>query len=592
MADDSSATDDTQLATQTAAPSGTSSDAEPLQPGDFLGRYKVVSRLGAGGMGIVYRARDTDLNRDIAIKLLQPTEDGSQPADVLQQRLLREAQAMAQLSHPNLVSVYDVGKSGAQVFVAMEFVDGMTLKEYMRDRTRTWEQRLNAVLDAARGLIEAHDAGVIHRDFKPDNVFVSKSGRVQVGDFGLARSMMAFEPTVPPSHDDPSAPMLDSLTRTGTIMGTPAYMSPEQHAGKVADARSDQFSLGVTMFEALYGYRPYTGTDARALANAINSDQVEPPPADSPVPPPVHTALTRSLRADPQARFPTVAAFVAALETATTTDVAPGRRPAWLVPAVALASVAIVAATVVALRQNQRPPRAPEPAAAPPTPPPAPNPDGHDYRGDGASALAAFTDKQRLNLTGCFRLAWRSDPLAAGVIKLSLRIDANGRAQRKAMTLQPASLSSEAADCVARTARRHPWPAPKRPPATLKLPIRMTPPPTAGITKVMATTYKVRRGVLHRFKNEPTLSGSGGRLVPSIRKGKPFGLKIYAINRDSVYRALGLNNGDTVVRANDMSLASPNLLLAAYNALLTANKITLHIIRRGVGIDLVYDIVD
>lgn len=583
---DSDATDDTVLVTRTAG-NREGSDTG-LEPGDMLGRYEIVAPLGSGGMGVVYRARDTDLNRDVAIKLLQPTQDGSQPARVMQQRLLREAQAMAQLSHPNLVTVFDVGKADTQVFVAMEFVDGMTLKEYMRDPTRDWRQRLNAVLDAARGLIEAHAANVVHRDFKPENVFVSKAGRVQVGDFGLARHSAAADTTTSSAELGDDDRVLESLTHAGTVLGTPAYMSPEQHEGKPADARSDQFSLGVTLFEALYGYRPFAGTDTQSIGSAIRAGEVQEPPADTPVPAAVHRAILRSLRVDPERRFPSLHGFVDAVEAAVAGDT-PRARPAWLWPVVALGAVAITAGAVVAVRsQRQPPPRRPAAAASHDAAPA--NLSGRDYSKEGAAIAVEFADVNRLRLNGCYRLAWRKDPLLTRTFNVVASVDQQGKAV--SVRIPDKRLSQPLQRCILNVVKQHTFPQPRRSRASLALSLRMTPPLDAGIQRLSPTHYRVMRSALRRFYQQRSLATSGARLVPSVAFGKRVGFKIYVVDRASVYAAVGLRNGDTLMQANDMPLTSEQQIRDAYETLVAADHIRLKIRRRGKPLELHYEVVD
>ncbi|MCA9720206.1 MAG: serine/threonine protein kinase, partial [Myxococcales bacterium] len=214
-----------------------------------IGRYRVLRRIGAGGMGVVYAAYDNELDRKIAVKLVArgAGKDGGGL------RLVREAQAMARVSHPNVINVYDAGTFGRFVFVAMEYVDGHTLAERMAKRPG-WREVLEVFRAAGRGLAGAHEAGLIHRDFKPENVMITRRGRVVVLDFGLARPRDATPETSPAARGpgDEPAPALTrsvgettaleaSLTRTGALMGTPAYMAPEQMRGQPLDARSDQF---------------------------------------------------------------------------------------------------------------------------------------------------------------------------------------------------------------------------------------------------------------------------------------------------------------------------------------------------------------
>ncbi|MCA9693542.1 MAG: serine/threonine protein kinase, partial [Myxococcales bacterium] len=217
--------------------------ATALQRGDSIDRYLILARLGEGGMGLVYAAHDPELDRKVAIKLLRgdPTDSGARD------RLLREAQAMARLSHPNVITVHDVGTARGHVFVAMEYVEGGTLGTWLEEQERGWRAVLDVFLAAGRGLAAAHEAGLVHRDFKPDNVLLERDGRVRVADFGLARYGLGAAPTHPPAPAEAPTDMTRTgvslntkLTITGATVGTPAYMAPEQLGGVDVDARADQ----------------------------------------------------------------------------------------------------------------------------------------------------------------------------------------------------------------------------------------------------------------------------------------------------------------------------------------------------------------
>ncbi|MCA9709370.1 MAG: serine/threonine protein kinase, partial [Myxococcales bacterium] len=194
-----------------------------------VGRYRLIDKLGEGSMGMVYLAHDEQLDRRVAIKLLRP-DSGGDP-----RRLLREARSMARLSHPHIAAVHDVGTHGGDVYVAMEYVDGPTLREWMR-QPHPWAERREVLLQAARGLAAAHASGIVHRDFKPDNVIVGVDGRVRVLDFGLAK-------LAPRAR---SGPIDATSTADGNLVGTPRYMAPEQLRTRPAWPASDQFSLCVT----------------------------------------------------------------------------------------------------------------------------------------------------------------------------------------------------------------------------------------------------------------------------------------------------------------------------------------------------------
>jgi predicted Ser/Thr protein kinase len=276
---------------------------EPVTP-IKIGRFTIVRELGAGGMGVVYVAYDEQLDRRVAVKLLR----GASPSSDASRRLEREAQAMARLSHPHVVTVHEVGTFEGQVFVAMEFVDGQDLRGWLKSEPRTWRAIIDVFRQAGEGLAAAHDGGIVHRDFKPDNVLVGKDGRVRVADFGLAHAFDApaelHEPDLTTSQSNSRLSV--SLTRTGAIMGTPAYMPPEQFAGQRTDARSDQFSFCVALWEGLYGRRPFAGSNIAALSLAISEGRTEPPPPESDVPTWIAAILTRGLSPKADDRWPSM----------------------------------------------------------------------------------------------------------------------------------------------------------------------------------------------------------------------------------------------------------------------------------------------
>jgi serine/threonine protein kinase len=279
-----------------------------LTVGDRVGRYLVLSALGAGGMGVVFAAYDPQLDRKVALKLLRGGHAETRDART---RLRREAQAIAQLSHPNVVSVYDVGTTDDDdLYIAMEFVEGDTLTSWLRRYPRTWREIVEVFLQAARGLVAAHGVGLLHRDFKPDNVLVGGDGRVRVTDFGLARSLLGPDEASRPEAKVPTALSL-SLTATGTVLGTPRYMPPEQLTGPDIDARSDQFSFCVALYEALYGAHPLTeGTSSAMLEKGARAN---PPPEGTKVPAAIGRAVLRGLERDRTKRFSGMAALMTEL---------------------------------------------------------------------------------------------------------------------------------------------------------------------------------------------------------------------------------------------------------------------------------------
>ncbi|MDB4958707.1 MAG: serine/threonine protein kinase [Myxococcales bacterium] len=276
--------------------------------GDRVGRYLVLSTLGAGGMGVVFSAYDPQLDRKIALKLLRANLGGT--AKEARARLKREAQAIAQLNHPNVVGVYDVGETDdGDVYVAMEFVEGDTLTTWLRRWPRTWREILDVFHQAARGLMAAHSVGLLHRDFKPDNVLVGGDGRVRVSDFGLARSLIGPDEVARPRQ--PSSPLHVDLTATGTVLGTPRYMPPEQLTGPDIDARSDQFSFCIALYEALFGTHPLPG--ATSVSMLESGARALAPPEGSRVPSGIAKAVQRGLEKDRAKRFPTMAALITEL---------------------------------------------------------------------------------------------------------------------------------------------------------------------------------------------------------------------------------------------------------------------------------------
>lgn len=306
---------------------GESRDAEPslLQPGVRLGRYEVLEKLGQGSMGVVYAAYDPELDRRVALKLLR-AHAGVSPEDGRHVRLQREAQALARLIHPNVVAVHDVGTFEDRVFVAMEYVDGGTLREWIAQgdqEPRPWAQLRETFVAAGRGLAAVHAAGIVHRDFKPDNVLIGRDGRVRVTDFGLAQ--LAQEQPEPQPETDSEPPVTRdrrvsgdvtasraSLTETGVMVGTPAYMAPEQFRGAASSAASDQFSYCTALYEALYAERPFPAKDLTQLVAKVMRGEPSPPPRRA-VPAGVRRAVLKGLSRDPSQRFADMDALLAEL---------------------------------------------------------------------------------------------------------------------------------------------------------------------------------------------------------------------------------------------------------------------------------------
>ncbi len=300
------------------------SDADAPRRGEQIGHFTIVDRLGAGGMGIVYAAYDVELNRKVAIKLLR-VESGHDQS-IGRARLMREAQAMAQVDHANVVTVFEVGKHRGDVYIAMEFIDGETFGGWRKRTGARWQEVLGVLEQAARGLVAAHDEGLVHRDFKPDNVMVGHDGRVRVMDFGLVRSDAdnSSEPNEP--HAEArfeesgtelalQATSSADLTKAGSIVGTPAYMAPEQFTREPTDARTDQFSFCVTLWEALFGERPFEGDSVLTLGMNVTEGIRKPVPKGASVPAWLLRLCERGLSTDRSDRFESMRALLDAVET-------------------------------------------------------------------------------------------------------------------------------------------------------------------------------------------------------------------------------------------------------------------------------------
>ncbi|HEV7559868.1 MAG TPA: serine/threonine-protein kinase [Kofleriaceae bacterium] len=294
--------------------------AAPAPTGSTLGKYRLDRVIGEGGMGVVWAGYDPDLERAVAIKVLRDAGDTT-----LRTRLLREARAMARLKHPNVLTVYEVGTDDNRDYIAMDLVDGGDLTAWLVNKPPR-KDIFDALIGAGRGLAAAHDAGLIHRDFKPHNVLRGTDARVYVTDFGLARGQLEPEvdiqlvpmrghPVGLASGSEPRRPfdsVLDAeLTQTGILIGTPAYMAPEQYAGLAPDPRTDQFSFCVTAWEALSGSRPFTGDSLDALRNAVGGGVAKTP---AELPSSVRAVLSRGLDPEPSKRWPDMRSLLSALE--------------------------------------------------------------------------------------------------------------------------------------------------------------------------------------------------------------------------------------------------------------------------------------
>jgi tetratricopeptide (TPR) repeat protein len=339
--------------TSPASPAPGENRAPPpvIRPGDAVGRYQIRGLIGSGGMGQVFLALDPQLGRTVALKLVRP--EGKLPSSRARTRLLREAQALARLSHPNVVVIHDVGTSGDQVFIAMEHVAGQTLAAWLAAAPRSWRAIRDVFVAAGRGLVAAHEVGTVHRDFKPSNVIVGDS-RVVVIDFGLACAGGGCGPER--GAIDRASTLDVALTLTGERLGTPRYMAPEQHAGGAVTALADQTAFAISLWEAFFGAAPFPGgTSAEVLQHMADGPPA--PPPRSGIPEHVRAALARALAFRPEDRWPTLAALLAELSR----DPAAARGRFFATLAFAVAAIAAPLA-FVAGRQ------APAPSCAAPAP--------------------------------------------------------------------------------------------------------------------------------------------------------------------------------------------------------------------------------
>ena len=287
-----------------------------MQERGKLGRFDILDVIGQGGMGVVIAAYDPQLDRKVAIKVLRTKGLTGKRLDKETTRLQREARAMAQLSHPHVVTVYEAGVIDDRVYIAMEYIAGQTLRAWLDDKPRSVVEILDVYSKAGRGLAAGHQAGLIHRDFKPDNVLVGFDGRVRVIDFGLARPARLHD-TPSPTVDSGEVTEVDTnrlssqllherLTTVGTLFGTPLYMAPEQHQKLELDGRADQFSFCVALYEALYDALPFKTDSYVELASAVSEGRIKIPPTRSDIPLRVAEAILRGLLPLPDRRFPSM----------------------------------------------------------------------------------------------------------------------------------------------------------------------------------------------------------------------------------------------------------------------------------------------
>ena len=260
-----------------------------LKPGTKVGAYEILARLGSGGMGFVFRAVDTKFHRPVAIKFLSDAIGNS----AARERFQREAELVSSLNHPHILTVHDVGEFDSHRYLVSELVDGGTLHDWLEAQKPSWRQIVGLLAGVADGLAAAHAAGILHRDLKPANILVTKGGHAKLADFGLAKAI------APVGEDMPTITV--DHTRPGVIMGTIAYMSPEQAAGKPVDQRSDVFSFGIVLYEALSGRRPFPGTSDLEVLQAIIHRPADPLPATLPIA--LRMIVEKALENDPADRY-------------------------------------------------------------------------------------------------------------------------------------------------------------------------------------------------------------------------------------------------------------------------------------------------
>ena len=325
--------------------------------GQTVSHYRIVEKLGGGGMGVVYKARDTRLGRPVALKFLPENFAADQRAIV---RFQREARAASSLNHPNICTIYDIGEEAGRTFIAMEYMEGQTLKHVIESQPLENDRLLQLAMQIAEALDAAHTQGIIHRDVKPANIFITQRGQAKVLDFGLAK-LAPVPHTVVTGHARPSSldeSSEDQLTSPGIAIGTIAYMSPEQARGEDVDIRTDLFSLGAVFYEMATGQRAFGGTTAAVVFDALlNRDPVLLTRRNPPLPDGLEPIIAKALQKDRQARYQSAAEMLADLKLVATGGHAPvsiaraaSRRKLWL-PALAVLAIAAVIAIIFALRQ-------------------------------------------------------------------------------------------------------------------------------------------------------------------------------------------------------------------------------------------------
>ena len=337
----------------------------PLASGSRIGPYEIGAPIGAGGMGEVFRAYDTRLHRDVAVKVLPPAFSRDPER---MRRFLQEAQAIAALSHPNILAIHDFGEHEGSPYIVMEYLEGESLRQRLNTGPLTLRKTIEVAEQIARGLAAAHEKGIVHRDLKPENIFVTRDGRVKILDFGLAK--------LPLEESTPDAPTLASQTEPGVVMGTVGYMSPEQGRGKAADARSDLFSFGAILYEMLAGRRAFRGeTSVEIMSAVLKEDPPNFAGTDRSIPPALELIVRHCLEKNPEERFQSARDVGFALgtlsipTTAATSIVSSGAGISWRRWAgVAAELVLLVVAVSLLLTRHSSTPIPNMQAAIPPPP--------------------------------------------------------------------------------------------------------------------------------------------------------------------------------------------------------------------------------
>lgn len=320
---------------------------EPHESLSRIAQFRIVEKIGRGGMGIVYRAEDEKLKRVVALKVLPGDFDDDESR---KKRLLREARVAASLAHPNVAAVHEVGEADGRIYIAMELVQGTTLRRVLEAGVPSVAEALRITREIARGVARAHARGIAHRDIKPDNVMVSDDGAVKVLDFGLAK----------PVDVDEQKPETGTWTQEGRIVGTPGYMSPEQATGRAVDVRTDVFSIGVMLYEMLTGKRPFTGDTSMEILMATSRDEYVPVTKLAPrVPSALTDIVDRCLAKAPEERYANAGELLAALEAVDPSEARTRSRAIRL----AIAAAVIASGAIVVSRVSHRPTARAEPLA-------------------------------------------------------------------------------------------------------------------------------------------------------------------------------------------------------------------------------------